>query len=87
MGAMPALNRPLSIAAAALMWLSVAKMSWSSLLTLNSFATASAVNPIPQYHSGFSLATRAFGTSLHPPNGIGDMVSIPPASMQSAIPE
>ena len=41
---------------------------------------------MPQYHSGLCLATRALGTMRHPPNGMGDIVSMPPATMQSAMP-
>ena len=74
------------MAAAARRWLSAAKASCSSRPTLKSFATASAVSPMPQYQSGFAFATRALGTMRHPPKGIGDMVSMPPARMQSASP-
>ena len=86
MGAMPDAKAPLSMAAAARAWLSTAKASWSSREMLNSLATASAVNPMPQYHSGLFLATRALGTMRHPPKGMGVMVSMPPAMMQSAMP-
>ncbi len=86
MGAMPGANRPASIAAAARKWLLSAKASCASRLTSKSLATASAVSPIPQYQSGLALAMRALGTIRHPPKGIGDIDSIPPAKMQSARP-
>ena len=41
---------------------------------------------MPQYHSGLFLATSAFGTSFHPPKGIPDITSTPPAMIQSAMP-
>ena len=42
---------------------------------------------MPQYHSGLFLAMSALGTNFHPPNGIPDITSTPPAIMQSAMPE
>src|SRR3546814_16641712 len=63
------------------------KASWSSRLTLYSLATASAVSPIPQYQSGWFLATSGLGTSFQPPNGMPDMTSTPPAIMASAMPD
>ena len=50
------------------------------------FATASAVNPIPQYQLGFSFPTFGLGTILQPPIAIVDIDSTPPAMMHSAIP-
>ena len=41
---------------------------------------------MPQYQSGWFLATSALGTSFHPPKGIPDMISTPPATIQSAMP-
>ncbi|MNN27192.1 hypothetical protein D3C81_1407210 [compost metagenome] len=49
-------------------------------------ATASAVNPIPQYQSGCSFATTGLGTIFQPPKGIPDITSTPPAIITSAIP-
>ena len=86
MGATPACRRPLSMAAAARSWERTAKASWASRLTLNSLATASAVSPMPQYQSGFSWATRAFGTMRQPPIGMHDMLSVPPAITSSCMP-
>jgi len=86
MGATPACSRPLSMAAAARSWERTAKASWASRLTLKSLATASAVKPMPQYHSGFSWATRALGTIRQPPIGMHDMLSVPPAMISSCMP-
>ena len=41
---------------------------------------------MPQYQLGFFADTSALGTMRHPPNGMGDMVSTPPAIIQSAMP-
>ncbi|MNY36833.1 hypothetical protein D3C86_1713480 [compost metagenome] len=85
-GTMSSLNFPSAIAFSAFSCDFKEKRSWSSLLTLNWEATASAVNPIPQYQVGFSFPTFGFGTILQPPIAITDMDSTPPAMMQSAIP-
>src|SRR5690606_34774196 len=63
-----------------------ANASCSSRETLKSFATASAVSPIPQYQVGFSFQVFGLGTMRQPPMAMTDMDSTPPAMMQSAMP-